>query len=153
MFFTAMTCTQDTDDEHHHILFCNESDYDVFVDRSYDHPDTSLLHTQNVMTPGWDLKVESQSTNDEAFLSRGSYESKFIRMDTLIAFVFNADTLSVYGWDYVKEHNMVAQRYELSLFDLQNLNWRLTFPPSEEMRNIKMWPPYGTYDSLGYRRN
>ncbi len=68
-----------------------------------------------------------------------------------MVFVFNADTLETHGWDYAKEHNMVMQRYDLSLTDLQNLNWTLTFPPTEEMRNIKMWPPYGTYDEHGNR--
>ncbi len=68
--------------------------------------------------------------------------------DTLIVFVFNADTLALYGWEYVKEHYLIAQRYDLSLIDLQLLSWRLQFPPSSEMQNIKMWPPYGTYDSL-----
>ena len=77
-------------------------------------------------------------------------ESKFISMDTLIVFVFNSDTLSSRGWDYVKDHNNVTQRYDLSLSNLRNLNWRIAFPPTEEMRNIKMWPPYGTYDSMGF---
>ena len=71
-------------------------------------------------------------------------------MDTLIVFVFNSDTLSSRGWDYVKDHNNVTQRYDLSLSNLRNLNWRIAFPPTEEMRNIKMWPPYGTYDSMGF---
>ncbi len=153
MLFTAMTCTKDSDDAHHHILFYNGADYDIFVDRSFDYPDTSLLRTQNVMAPGWDLGVKSHNSNNEALTSRGTYESKFCNLDTLIVFVFNADTLSIRGWDYVKDHNIVAQRYDLSLSDLRYLNWKLTFPPTEEMRNIKMWPTYGTYDSLGHKRN
>lgn len=155
LLFTAITCVHDdTDDRHSYIFFYNGSDYDVYINLSYCYPDTSLLHEQNVMTPGWNYSVESHSYNNEAFAQNTSYESMFISMigkDTLIVFVYNADTLSVYGWDYVKDHIMVAQRYDLSLTDLQNLNWRLTFPPSEEMRNIKMWPPYGTYDEHGYR--
>ena len=27
----------------------------------------------------------------------------------------------------------------------------ISFPPTEAMRDFRMWPPYGTYDSLGYR--
>ncbi|MCQ2282039.1 MAG: hypothetical protein MJZ99_05390 [Bacteroidales bacterium] len=151
LFFTAMTCSCDTDDEQHHrISFYNGSAYNVFVAKSYDYPDTSLWHTQNVMTLGWNLEVGAHNYNNEALISRGSYESKFISMDTLIVFVFNSDTLSSRGWDYVKDHNNVTQRYDLSLSNLRNLNWRIAFPPTEEMRNIKMWPPYGTYDSMGF---
>ena len=102
---------------------------------------------------GWNLEVGAHNYNNEVLISRGSYESKFISMDTLIVFVFNSDTLSSRGWDYVKDHNNVTQRYDLSLSNLRNLNWRIAFPPTEEMRNIKMWPPYGTYDSLGHPNN
>lgn len=79
------------------------------------------------------------------------YEQMFIcEFDTLIVFVFTADSLDLYGLDYVKRNYLVSQRYDISLSDLQQLNWQLRFPPTEEMRNIKMWPPYGTYDSLGH---
>ena len=151
LFVTTMSCIRDTDDSHYNILFHNEADYDVFIeDGEGDYYDTSLSWMLNVMTPGWHLKVESHCDNIDAFFSWDTYES-ILKHDTLMVFVFNADTLSTYGWDYAKEHYMVAQRYDLSLSDLQNLNWRLTFPPTEEMRNMKMWPSYGTYDEHGNR--
>ena len=81
-----------------------------------------------------------------------TYESEFHGMDTLIIFVFNSDTLATYGWENVKDDYLISQRYDLSLNDLKRMNWHLSFPPTEEMRNIKMWPPYGTYDPLGHRR-
>ncbi len=147
---TAMTCTHESETEHHYITMSNTSDYDIYVDRSFDYPDTSLKHSQNVMTPGWHLKVDSHSDDRDVFACRSSYESWFNYIDKLIVFVFNADTLERYGWEYAKDNNLVSQRYDLSLDDLRQLNWRLTFPPTEEMSNIEMWPPYGTYDSLGY---
>ena len=148
---TAFTCTRESDDKHHFIHFYNSADYDIFVQQSYDYPDTSS-YGGDVTTPGWNLKVESHHSNNDAIWSRGTYESK-LREDTLIIFVFNADTLSTYGWNYVKDHNIVTQRYYLSLSDLNNLKWCLSFPPTEEMRDIKMWPPYGTYGHNGYRIN
>ena len=39
--------------------------------------------------------------------------------------------------------------YDISLNDFRLMFYHPTFPPTEEMRNIKMWPPYGTYDSTG----
>lgn len=41
-------------------------------------------------------------------------------------------------------NNTIIQRYDLSLQDLQDANWMLTYPPSPNMRTIKMWPPYGS---------
>lgn len=153
LLFTAMDCTKDTKYKHYRIFFYNESAYTIYIDGSSDYPDTSLRNVQNVMHPGWNLDVESHNYNDQALLRLTTWESLFIKMDTLIVFVFNSDTLLSRGWDYVKDHNIVAQRYDLSLSNLQNLDWKITFPPTEEMQNIKMWPPYGTYDSLGYRIN
>ena len=124
---------------------------DGLYHQSYDYPDTSS-YGGDVTTPGWNLKVESHHSNNDAIWCRRTYESQ-LREDTLIIFVFNADTLSTYGWNYVKNHNIVTQRYYLSLSDLYNLKWCLSFPPTEEMRDIKMWPPYGTYGHNGYRIN
>ena len=151
LLFTAMTCTKDSDTQHHHIRFYNASDCDIYVDKSHDYPDTTLSRVQNVMTPGWNLMVQSHSTNNDAFTNRNSYEVDFrCRYDTLVVFVFNSDTLALYGWEYSKNNYCISQRYDLSLSDLQRLSWRLQFPPTEGMRDIKMWPPYGTYDSLGH---
>ena len=70
----------------------------------------------------------------------------------LMVFVFDADTIDYYGWSYIRDNhiNITKQRYDLSLDDLIKLDFILQFPPTEEMRNIKMWPPYGTYDSIGH---
>ena len=150
-FLTAMECTSDRDDFHHHIFFCNNGNYATYVDISYKHPDTAIQRDPTI--PGWHKKTEPHRTNEDALTNASSYEGDFSShlMDTLIIFVFNADTATLQGWEYVKDHNLVTQRYDLSLSDLQNLNWSLTFPPTEEMRNIKMWPPYGTYDEHGNR--
>ena len=36
----------------------------------------------------------------------------------------------------------VAQRYDLSLNDLKKLNWTITYPPVESMKDMHMYPPY-----------
>lgn len=72
------------------------------------------------------------------------------KTDTLSLFVFSADTLKTYSWDSVCTAYKVLQRYDVTLSDLYAIDYP-TFPPSEEMRNIKMWPPYGTYDENGHR--
>ena len=154
LLFIATTCTKDSDTQHHHIKFYNASDSDIYIDaiKSLGYPDSTLSRVQNVVTPGWNLMVQAHSANNDALVSRNSYEYYFNNTyDTLIVFVFNSDTLALYGWDYVKMHYMIAQRYDLSLGDLQKLNWELQFPPSYEMRDISMWPPYGTYDATGHR--
>ena len=151
VIITGCDTTIETDTRHYHIRFTNTSNYDTYIRCGLKHPDTSLATMQEVTVPAWHLKTEAHSTNYDALTYRTTYESIFRTHDTLMVFVFNADTVESYDWEQVQNNYMIAQRYDLALNDLYQLNWQLTFPPSKEMRNIKMWPPYGTYDANGYR--
>jgi len=42
----------------------------------------------------------------------------------------------------VERDYLVLQRYYLSLQDLQKLNWRVSYPPTPEMKDMKMYPAY-----------
>ena len=65
---------------------------------------------------------------------------------------YNADTLC---WIVVDSATgLELQRYMMSLYDakrLKNTPRDFSFPPTEKMLPIKMWPPYGTYDANGHR--
>ena len=82
-----------------------------------------------------------------------------LNSDTVSIFVFSTDTLSLLGWEAVRDAYNIIQRYDISLNEYISLYTNLparefpSFPPTPEMRNIKMWPPYGTYDSLGHPNN
>jgi len=62
--------------------------------------------------------------------------------DTLSIYIFSADALKAYDWSKVKEGYKILKRYDLSLNDLKKLNWVITYPPSEEMKDVRMYPPY-----------
>lgn len=64
--------------------------------------------------------------------------------DTLSVFIIHADTLNKYGYDMIASENRIMIRYDFSIKDLQELNYKITFPPSPLMKNIKMYPPYET---------
>ncbi len=78
--------------------------------------------------------------------------------DTISIFFFSTDTLYLHGWDSVQKSYNILQRYDISVEEYKYLTEKIPgldfmcFPPSPEMKDIKMWPPYGTYDSLGHRR-
>ena len=63
---------------------------------------------------------------------------------------YGVDTLCWYVRDAATDS--ILQQYFLGLDDMKNLykNY-FSFPPSPEMKNMKMWPPYGTYDEHGNR--
>jgi len=102
------------------------------------YPDTNLheLPRGVIVHPNKKLDVAGGGISWEKI-----YKSE--RRDTLSFFLFDVDTLEKYSWDIVKKNYMVLQRYDLSIYDLQKLNYTLYYPPTEAMRDMKMWPRYG----------
>lgn len=61
-----------------------------------------------------------------------------IKSDTLMVYIFDVSKLDANS----SVGDALIQRYDLSLPDLQQLNWKLTYPPDIRMKYVKMWPPY-----------
>lgn len=139
-------------DVHYQIWFNNNTDYciGVFYDPYY--PDTTIAYP---WFPADSTECKIQPDGNRVYTNghfKSTFESFFESTnDKLMFFVFDYDTITTCEWQDVVDDYMVKQRYDVSLYDLNQLDWRITFPPGEEMRNIKMWPPYGTYDENGHR--
>lgn len=52
----------------------------------------------------------------------------FEEKDSLMFFIFSADTLKKYSWDEIREDYKILKRYDLSVVDLDSLNWTITYP-------------------------
>ena len=138
-------------DEHFGIVFYsfyNDSDYPITVydflyEPSNPYPDTTLPEQQ----PKWLTEIPVNDFSEITCRKGPQYG------DTVSIYVFDADILAKYGWDNVRDSNLVLQRYDITYNEFKHLRAidALRFPPSEEMRDIKMWPPYGTYDENGHR--
>jgi hypothetical protein len=145
------TCVRESDTCHKSILFTNNSDKEIYARvNSSTYPDTiSYRHYGGLVSQSHIYKIQSGAGNRDALDSRDCYEKKFegkYAIDTIMIFVFDAYTLEHNTWETVVKYNMVQHRYDLSLEDLQRLGWSVTFPPTETMRHMKMYPPYGTYN-------
>jgi hypothetical protein len=68
---------------------------------------------------------------------------KGLPLDTLSIFIIFEDTLLTYSWEVIRSDYKILKRYDLSLQDLQKLNYTIPYPPTETMKNMKMYPPYG----------
>jgi hypothetical protein len=64
------------------------------------------------------------------------------QVDTLCFFIFATDTLKKYDWDIIRKEYKILQRYDLSLQDFIRLRRTITYPPTEAMKDMKMYPPY-----------
>ena len=48
-------------------------------------------------------------------------------------------------YEYITQNYCVLQRYDFSRRDLEKLNCNITYPPTEEMSDIRMFPRYKEY--------
>lgn len=160
---TLSSCYKDDANHHFRIPFKNNADYSIYLRRASKTDNTMLPHFHDTILQSWYVdpshdtfnnKIRPKEEFEDAFFDMTCYEASFgYRYDTLLIFVFNVDTFDTYGWDYVREHYLVLQRYDLSLENLQSVNFRLSFPPDSTMKLFHMWPPYGTYNENGQKKN
>jgi len=107
-----------------------------FVDEQY--PDTSITKNKP------NLRIlEPMETWQNTY--RGTLEERFSKIEKVSIFIFHPDTLNKYTWEEVRESYNILKRYDLSLEDWQNLKSGIvTYPPTEAMKNIEQYPPYGS---------
>lgn len=48
--------------------------------------------------------------------------------DTLSIYIFDAEIVDTNNWSQIKEGYLVLKRYDLSLNDLKQMNWTVTYP-------------------------
>jgi hypothetical protein len=48
--------------------------------------------------------------------------------DTISMFILSKDTLDKYDWAKIRSDYNILKRYDLSLADLQRMNWTITYP-------------------------
>lgn len=114
------------------ITFINNTDKTICWKIGKSYPDTSL----NMETTKWigTSRYTEQAVNPH---SKGSFiegdnkeawfSSNFVK-DTIMIFIFDKYVLIDLPWEKVKNEYLVLKRYDLSLADLQRMNWTLTYP-------------------------
>jgi hypothetical protein len=64
------------------------------------------------------------------------------KTDTLCLFILDADTVKRYTWEEIRSEYKILCRYDLSLKDFKRLKYHIYYPPTEAMKDMKMYPPY-----------
>ena len=143
LIWVAMSITCVKEDENHHktIQFINNYYKSIYIYCSLEYPDTLNNRLWGTQNEPQIYKVDPNTENKSALWSRVFWETNFknIPSDTLMVYTFDAELLEA---RITHEHDAIIQRYDLSLQDLQSLNWQLYYPPTVAMKDIKMWPPY-----------
>jgi hypothetical protein len=113
-------------------------------DEGIEYPDTTISFSQNFVKQ---KQINPyQKYNDGHPYTIESLFSNRLHNDTLSIYIFNQDTLDTYSWDIIQRDYKILQRYDLSLEDIYALKENnvpvIPYPPSEKMKNMKMYPPY-----------
>ena len=56
-------------------------------------------------------------------------------------YIYNNETLKKHTLQEIYENHMVAARYDLSIDDVRNLNYKIPYPPTEDMSEMKIYIP------------
>lgn len=131
IIFYSCDPTCDTETCHYHIYIQNNSSNNIYQTVSDIYPDT-LLKFYTDPNPKLDA-INKTTINEKGTMSKLScYEFDFKDtkrpLEKLIIYVFDAKTLESMSWDSIKAKDLYLKRYDLTLQDLQNNNWTITYP-------------------------
>ncbi len=76
-----------------------------------------MYDIRNVLSPG----LEQHFPDWKSFFEE-------LPQDTLSVFIFHADTLKKYSWEEIRDGYKVLKRYDLSLEDLEETDFTITYP-------------------------
>jgi hypothetical protein len=142
----ATTCVpKESENCHPTIKFSNNSDMTLYVqDVDFylvDSPDPFDIRKYSYFHPG-QRNIKSHTVTKEALFSRSCFEHQFKTINTLYVYVFDAEVVKNTSWDIIARDYLVLKRYDLTLEDLQRLDWKISYPPTEAMKDVEQWPPY-----------
>ena len=125
LFFllSASACKDPPFDRVYSFWLENKSDKFINFLVSDTYPDTTIPDTYN--------KIKGVSSGSKAsYDSYKKWEDVFDKLpsDTLSIFIFSDNTISNYDWQIIRTNYMILKRYDISLDDLENQKWIITYP-------------------------
>jgi hypothetical protein len=145
----AAGCREESSSCHFQLVFNNNYDKNTYVTFGSGYPDTivALRLMYGKMANGEYTQAGQSNSSPLSHPRRNCLEDIFRReRDTLMYFVIDAYIFENNSWQTIIDNYLILQRYDLTVADMNLLHWSLPFPPTEEMRHMKMYPPYGTYN-------
>jgi len=137
VLLTLVACPMDYDQS---FRFSNNSDVDVYIYLGVANRDMggSLFPDTAVSR----LRVGTPFKQGETRTYSYSSAKENIWLDTFCLFIFDADIFNMYEWEDIRNDYKILQRYDMSFEDIKMLQRKISYPPDERMKDIKMFPPY-----------
>lgn len=134
------TATQCNKDCHSNITFINNSDKTLYVRSNIYYPSDTLSSLREFNEHIHKVLPNSVNTN---CLARGA-KTCYNAFPKIMIFIVDEQVMATVPWDTIENEYMVLRRYDLTPEDLELLDWKVPYPPTEVMKNMKMYPPYGS---------
>jgi hypothetical protein len=99
----------------------NTNDTLLFFE-SYSYPDTTITQSKPILKwiyPKDYSYLDSKKDWDEVLVPP---------KDTISIFILSKDTIDKYRWNEIRIDYNILKRYDLSLEDLQRMNWTISYP-------------------------
>ena len=136
-FFEALVGTE------YGIYMRNDTDKRIVVWGTYDQTIGTRLPEER---PVGELIVPSANLDISPYdfiMAQGRDWAKSLSgTDTVRVFVFDSEEYEKTDWSAIRDQYLILQRYDFTKAELDVLGWHISYPPSSEMKDIKMWPPY-----------
>lgn len=145
-------------DPYYFLVLENRSNHNVLVywATDYAHPELYSVYPDTLLPDNYyyNCYYNGQTDSIDSYIIPSNGQSaldvgiefddffSFLPQDTLSVFVIHGDTALTKPWKDIRGKNNYIVRYDLSYNDYINLKECIPFPPTEAMRDMKMWPPY-----------
>lgn len=107
--------------------------YDEFSEIQY--PDTSLVNEDpDLIALGASRKFYVRDRNP------WNESINELEADTLSVFIFDAQVYEDSIWSVISNQYMILKRYDLSIEDLERLNFVVPYPPNAKMEGMQIYP-------------
>lgn len=138
-FIFLCACLDKTGQEFIYIM--NKSNKKITVDFSKNKQDTTFYCSKTGRTILFTVKSNSTFELNDG----DTYSGWDTNLELLTVFILDGELYEKY-WqqpcDTIRKYVPVLQRYQLTSDNLQQLNWTVPYPPTEDMKDMKMYPPY-----------
>ena len=122
--FSASSCEKNPFVERvYSIKVQNNSNSSINFLVSYNYPDTIIPDQYNSVSS---IRAKDYTPLD----SKQEWSTEFAKTKAgkLSFFFFNPDTITNYGWEKVRSDYKILKRKEVTLQDVQNNQWTVTYP-------------------------
>jgi len=135
-FIMTVSCRyENTADCHQVLTFENTTNKHIYVSSSFKYPNTEAFkyHPDPLLSPV-DSKIEALEENTHILSGRTCYEVSLENAESsiIMVYVFDGTTLETSTWQTVKDNNLVLKRYDLTLEDLEGMNWEIIYDGEKE---------------------